>query len=272
MKDHKKVILLYILATLISFSIVAFLLPKVSAPKSEHQTIKKESISYVALGDSLTEGIGDEDMQGFVLRLADDLENHYPLCVTTKNYGKSGDRSDQIVRRLQENKAQQQAIKKADIITLTVGGNDLLQTLSKNIEEIKPSVLKKARQTYSEKLEKLYRVIRQYNSHAVIYQLGIYNPFYYNFKSVQELQKSINQWNSTSETIVATQKKSYFIPINEVISKGTKEDQRSSVDDDQLKNHLLSRDDYFHPNAQGYTMMADKVFKEMKKTKDQWWP
>ena len=273
MKKNWKKLTFYIAVILLTALLVIFLFPKAKSPQINHKTeVKKEALTYVALGDSLTEGVGDEESEGFVLRLADDLEKTYPLEVQTKNYGKAGDRSDQITKRLKANKDEQAMVKKANVITLTVGGNDLLQTLSRNIEEIKPSVLTKARQKYGERLTQLYDTIRQYNKKAVIYQLGIYNPFYYDFKYVQDLQKSINQWNSTAESIVATQKRSYFIPINDVISKGTEKDQQQTDSSDDLKNHLLSREDYFHPNSQGYTMMANKVIKEMKATKYQWWP
>lgn len=253
----------------ISFMVSLLLFPKAKAPVNQAMPVKeKEVIQYVALGDSLTEGIGDEGMDGFVTKIADKMEEEFPVCVMTHNFGVSGDRSDQILKRLKESKTQQKEIKSADIITLTVGGNDFMQTLKKHWESISKKQMRNAIQTYTEQLELLYETIRSYNEHAVIYQVGIYNPFYYDLKNVQTLQSGINQWNSASQSIVATQKRSYFIPINDVISKGTKQDQINP--DDEWKNHFISRDDHVHPNAQGYTMIANKVFRKIKETKTQW--
>ena len=65
----------------------------------------KEVIHYTAIGDSLTEGIGDlTNSGGFVPIVADDLKEHYNLNgVQTDNFGKNGDRSDQILKRIKEN-------------------------------------------------------------------------------------------------------------------------------------------------------------------------
>ena len=66
---------------------------------------QKEVIHYTAIGDSLTEGIGDlTNSGGFVPIVADDLKEHYNLNgVQTDNFGKNGDRSDQILKRIKEN-------------------------------------------------------------------------------------------------------------------------------------------------------------------------
>ena len=53
---------------------------------------QKEVIHYTAIGDSLTEGIGDlTNSGGFVPIVADDLKEHYNLNgVQTDNFGKMG--------------------------------------------------------------------------------------------------------------------------------------------------------------------------------------
>lgn len=52
------------------------------------------------------------------------LTKQYHNQVTTYNYGKSGDLSDQILDRLQNQTAIQTNLKSADVIVMTVGGND----------------------------------------------------------------------------------------------------------------------------------------------------
>ncbi|MFP9045162.1 GDSL-type esterase/lipase family protein, partial [Enterococcus faecalis] len=90
---------------------------------------KKEKLHYIAIGDSLTEGVGDQTKQGgFVPLVANDLKDRYNLtAVETENYGVNGERSDQILKRVKTKEEIRNNIKTADFITLTVGGNDLMK-------------------------------------------------------------------------------------------------------------------------------------------------
>ena len=54
------------------------------------------------------------------------LNKEHNVSVTTKNFGKTGDRSDQIEKRVETSKNIQDFLKDADVITMTVGGNDLM--------------------------------------------------------------------------------------------------------------------------------------------------
>ena len=67
---------------------------------------QKEKVHFVAVGDSLTEGIGDETKRGgFVPIVANDIEERYRLTsVELENYGVAGERSDQILKRIKKEK------------------------------------------------------------------------------------------------------------------------------------------------------------------------
>ena len=65
----------------------------IKARESGHNCSKnqKEVIHYTAIGDSLTEGIGDlTNSGGFVPIVADDLKNTTTNGVQTDNFGKMG--------------------------------------------------------------------------------------------------------------------------------------------------------------------------------------
>ena len=81
----------------------SFLIPKAQplltpVARTAEEGKTKNVINYMALGDSLTEGVGDETQQGgFVPIVAADLQDRYHLAnVVTTNYGIAGERSDQI--------------------------------------------------------------------------------------------------------------------------------------------------------------------------------
>jgi lysophospholipase L1-like esterase len=241
---------------------------------------RKEVIHYVAIGDSLTEGIGDStDSGGFVPLVANDLKEEFNLNgVQIDNFGKNGDRSDQILKRLKKNEEIQKGISSADLITVTVGGNDLMKVISGDIFNLTVETFKKPMKSYQKQLTKLLTEIRKYNEEAPVYVLGIYNPFYLYFPDITEMQEIVDNWNDSTKDIVMEQKKMYFVPINDLLYKGKgnevgivadEETNTSSSTQDSL-NNVLYEEDRFHPNNLGYQLMASAVRDEMMKTKKQW--
>ena len=217
---------------------------------------------------------------GFVPIVADDLKEHYNLNgVQTDNFGKNGDRSDQILKRIKEKPEIQKGLASADVITLTVGGNDLMKVISSNIFDLKVSSFNRPQKAYQRRVRRLLEEIREYNEKAPIYVLGIYNPFYLNFSEITEMQEIVDNWNQATEEMVQEQKRAYFIPINDLLYKGRgdevgvtggdSETTGSSASKEDL-NNLLYEEDRFHPNNLGYQIMAGAVRDEMVKTEKEW--
>ena len=173
---------------------------KVVTPKY----VEKKNVKLVALGDSLTHGQGDETNNGgYVGVIKEKIEHHYHQTkVTTVNYGVTGDRSDQILDRLNQQSQLRSDLRSADVITMTVGGNDLMQILEKNVmgsERQVTSSVESGEKTYQQKLIKLFDAVRKENPKAPIFVMSIYNPFYTYFPDVTIINKSINQWNQTTQ-------------------------------------------------------------------------
>lgn len=105
-----------------------------SAVRQSHKT-HSQKISLVGLGDSLTFGQQDPTNRGgYVYLIKQKLQQNYDVKVTTHNYGKTGDRTDQIQARLENDPAMQKQVSEADVITMTFGGNDLMQILQNNFQ------------------------------------------------------------------------------------------------------------------------------------------
>ncbi|MEI5988587.1 hypothetical protein A5881_000074 [Enterococcus termitis] len=240
----------------------------------------KEVIHYVAIGDSLTEGIGDlTNSGGFVPLVAKDLQEQYYLNgVQTDNFGKNGDRSDQILKRIKKNETIQDGLATADVITLTVGGNDLMKVIKGDIFRLTKDSFKRPLTSYQKEVDKLLTEIRKYNTDAPIYVLGIYNPFYLYFPDITEMQEIVDNWNAGTEEIVKAEKNAYFIPINDLLYKGvgdevgivSSENTMTSSEEVDIKNNALYEEDHFHPNNLGYQIMASTVRDKMVKTQDKW--
>lgn len=263
----------------LSFGLSSWLIP--SAPSRLKATntpvvTNKELIHLLAVGDSLTEGVGDTtEAGGYVPLLKSGLMDSLNIqALETVNYGRSGDKTWQIQWRIEKNPKLQQALKEADAITLTVGGNDLMKVVKADMfNDITPESVKKKEVAYQKKLKELYQTLRKYNDRAPIYQLGIYNPYYMNFEELPSMQEIVNHWNLASKEIVKEEKKAFFIPINDLIYKGTEQKNRvetAESSESKKVNNLLSDTDNFHPNNLGYQVIANEFQKEMIETKKLW--
>ncbi|MEY8441393.1 SGNH/GDSL hydrolase family protein [Lactobacillaceae bacterium 24-114] len=257
--------------------------------------VQRSQVKLVAIGDSLTYGQGDETKNGgYVGIIKNKIQNKYKKTkVTTINYGVSGDRSDQILARINKQKQIRTDLKSANVITVTVGGNDLMQILEKNAlagseSQIKTSV-NNGQKTYEKNLTKLFNAIRKENKTAPIFVLSIYNPVYTYFPNVTIINDSIDQWNQATKGITTKYSQMYFVDINHLMSYGqykTSEQRQKLIDNatqtnqgkisqtqvikimnnkDHNLNQYISTEDNFHPNHSGYEQMANKLFKSMVK-------
>lgn len=255
---------------------------------SRQQSDFKEKIHYVAIGDSLTEGIGDQTGRGgFVPIIADDLKERYKLTsIEVENYGVAGERSDQILKRMKDDKIMKN-IKSADFVTLTVGGNDLMKVIQNNFFSLKVSSFDKPRKKYQDRVEEIIQEIRSVNQKAPIYVLGIYNPFFLNFPEITDMQTVVDKWNDATQETAAAAEQTYFIPINDLLyqgignEKGISSDLSSSEEAElteettdsgiqAVDNNVLYEGDKFHPNNTGYQLMASALRTELIKTQDDW--
>ncbi len=228
---------------------------------------------YLALGDSLTEGVGDVTGQGgFVPLLAQSLVNEYGYEVDVQNFGISGNTSTQILKRMKENKELKQALKEADLLTVTVGGNDLRKVIIKNLSNLKLSTFDKPAREYGRNLEKIVKRARQENANLPIYILGIYNPFYLSFPELTEMQTVVDKWNQTTQHITEKYKDVYFVEINDLLYKGLEGEMGLSQSSSASTNNLLYEDDHFHPNNTGYEIMKKALLEKMYETEKSWTP
>ncbi|MDM7653766.1 SGNH/GDSL hydrolase family protein [Lactococcus cremoris] len=273
MKNFIRTFAGFLLAILLILGLFLLAFPKAG---DRFRTEKKVSalsvkhLSYAALGDSLTEGVGDATGQGgFVPLFAKEIENSTGGSVSSQNFGKAGDTSTQIYNRMMKSKKITDGLKKSNIITITIGGNDVLKVIRDNVTKLSSMTEKdfvKPEELYQARVKKLLDKIREDNPQAQIYVLGIYNPFYLNFPDLTVMQNVIDSWNTATAGVVSQEKNTYFIPINNLLYKGSGDKQAVEADSSTsaVANNLLYTEDHFHPNNIGYQIMADAVFASYK--------
>lgn len=269
-------LILYCLVTfLVCFFLVDWLLPSASPVMTKTSgTVKKQAFTYVAIGDSLTQGVGDTTNQGgFVPLLAQSLTNETDFEVKAINYGASGNTSSQILSRMQEKKEIGKDLKQARLMTLTVGGNDLRKAVLEDTSNLDLDRFDKPAKRYVKNLKQIIDLARKDNPGLPIYVVGIYNPLYLNFPDLTDLQTVVDQWNQRTEQTLAAYKDVYFVPVNDLLYKGI--DGKSGVTEweqgkETVTNDALYDEDSFHPNNTGYEIMKEAVLERIHATKKNW--
>ncbi|GAX01961.1 GDSL-type esterase/lipase family protein [Secundilactobacillus silagei] len=192
---------------------------------SPRRPIIQKTVRVVGVGDSLTQGIGyDDDHQGYLPILKQQLRRDYYVKPKTANYGIGGQRSDQIDRRVQTNKKLRRSLRHADVIAVTAGGNDLLQGLEKNIlvnsDEQMARKMLPLKNEYQQKLTQLIADVHEVNPRAQVYLFGIYNPVYVYFTNATMISTAVDQWNQVNRRVATEQSKTHFVNVNSTLTHG----------------------------------------------------
>lgn len=219
---------------------------------NEDQAPKKmvpKDLRVVSIGDSLTQGVGDStDKGGYVPYLEKHLETLPEVKdASFTNYGVKGNRTDQLLERLQQ-KEVIHTIKRADMVVITIGGNDVMKVFKENITKLNVKEFTKQRKSYEERLHHTIQTVRQHNKNAGIVLIGLYNPFLKVFEDVQEVESIMKDWNAASELTLQEYERTRFVMIEDIFLN-TRED--------------LFYIDQFHPNDRGYELMADRIFESI---------
>ncbi|MED1610857.1 SGNH/GDSL hydrolase family protein [Bacillus paranthracis] len=252
---RSKVVKVILLITIASFCLFAYgfvsgvndvLNPKASNLIKKTDVMAKEkkktgTLQIVSLGDSLTRGVGDKEGIGYVGRVKEDLQKDYKQKIALTNLAVSGAKMPDLLKQIESSGAQY-SIKQADVIVLTIGGNDLFpgwESLGKiDLETYRPDT-----ETFQNEAKKIIEEIRKLNTDSPIFWLGLYNPF----EDVEDLKGASNivvDWNASLEKLAVNNKNVYITPTFDLFQNRGKD---------------LLYSDHFHPNEVGYTYMADRL-------------
>lgn len=241
------------------------------AERTSNSLIPKP-VDLVAIGDSLTEGVGDSlSIGGYVPRVAEMMEENDAVSqVTTQNFGVAGNTSEQILERVKTLPEIENAVEKAEIVVLTVGGNDVIKTFKSELLNVQLESFLEPLSSYQENLTHILELIQKWNPKTVVYVFGIYNPYQIYFAEITEMQLIIDEWNQSTQKITNTFSQVNYIPIDTAFTS-TRVLSDSTVNKDAenaqevYENPYLYEDDLFHPNEDGYRKMAAILYTQMEK-------
>lgn len=209
-----------------------------------------KKVYYLALGDSLAEGDGanSQKIKGYTEYVCDYLKNKKLLEKYVDEFAQSGYRTTDLINAITDNKKArvedkvvtiQNALIKADLVTISIGANDILDRL--NLENpIDYSSLYDYIDDLASDLEELLLLMREYCKEDIVL-IGYYNPYPY-----------LN--NSNTEAI--------FSYLNEKYANVSKEYDVTYVEISTLfkeNPQFLPSENDIHPSEEGYEAIAGEV-------------
>lgn len=203
-------------------------------------------IKVVSVGDSLTQGVGsDDNLGGYIPFLKANLEELKGISIAEfANHGKKGNRTDQLLKRLKQPEVMSD-IMDADLVIITIGGNDVMQVFRENLLGLKLNKFIMAEDEYKDRLDNILTLIRSYNNDAEIILVGIYNPFIKWFSDIKEMDQIVDNWNKVSSETIEQYDHTLFVPVADIFENN---------------EESLLYTDYFHPNTRGYELIAERIY------------
>lgn len=201
-----------------------------------------EEIRYLAFGDSLTVGYGAPQGQGFVPLYAKALEEAVGRKVAVCNVGVNGATTQNLLDSLRTDPELRSRVKRSDLITITAGGNDLLQAALPFVYEGDDGILRSALQAYETNYRCILEGIREANegrdNGALIVLVGLYNPL----PVMAEAAEWVRRFNDYLHRLECP-----GVQIVDVYDAFVGRERE------------LLYSDHIHPNAQGYAAIAEQI-------------
>ena len=208
----------------------------------------KKDLEIVSIGDSLTQGVGDETESGGYVGILNHTFADNNVNIKIENYGKRGNRTDQLLKRLDKEEIAS-SISKADIVLITIGANDIMKVVKSNITNLTLEPFDQERVNYIKRLRAIFNKINELNPDTQIYLIGFYNPFEYFFGDIKELGMIMDSWNNAGKDVTEEFENVHYIPTADLFMN---------------TNIELLAEDFFHPNTSGYKLIAQRVLEDMK--------
>lgn len=211
-------------------------------------TPKQMPLKAVGIGDSLTKGEGDLSEQGYAGIVVSDLRKESAFSsVSFIDEGVTGNTTDDLLKVLQKKNVQGE-LSQANLIFLTIGGNDIVEVLKQHFLNLNFSEFDKQQKHYVSNLNQILTKVRALNPTAPIYYLGLYNPFEDYFTGLNApFEQVLTNWNQAGKAILSAYPDTVFVPTFDLF-KG--------------KTDTLLYTDHFHPNSKGYHLIAKRLYSE----------
>ncbi|WP_053367519.1 GDSL-type esterase/lipase family protein [Bacillus sp. FJAT-27245] len=208
----------------------------------------KNSLYHLALGDSIIRGVGAGQDQNLVYQFSEELGRLTQKEVDFRNEGVSGMTSGEL-KQLVDSRKYDDEIKRADIITVNIGGNDVLRAAKKTDFQSAFKAFDSIQESFSKNLADIAARITEMNPKATIVFLELYNPInpdaaYYGMADTLLPKWNLNIYRTAKDIPTAI-----VVETSKVING---------------KNLQNLSPDGVHPNSLGYKAIASQIIFQLR--------
>jgi lysophospholipase L1-like esterase len=210
--------------------------------------LNKPELKHLALGDSIIRGIGADENESFVDRFSAMLEQQTNKPVVLQNEGVAGMTSSELNALLQTGKLDE-SIQKADIITINIGGNDIIHSVrNKNYLQAIQS-FDALQAAFVDNLAQITTKVNELNPKAIVVLLELYNPLEPGSELYSLADQLLPKWNVKLYEAASRFSSSIVIETTKVING---------------KHLQYLSEDGVHPNALGYDAISKQMLQQFQ--------
>ena len=178
----------YIILNILFLIIILFKYPV-------NKRYKETDYLYTALGDDISKSPEAFLLYGFVYRIKQYLKLKNTHLVFN-NFAKPLFTSSQLLWQLKNDSYIRQCVKKSKVITISIGGNNLLDGVFKNFSDIDGRACKDGIKQFREDWPNiLYFIRNSIGSKASIYIMTLYNPYSYDDRNYSMAEYYVSTLN-----------------------------------------------------------------------------
>ncbi len=214
-----------------------------------YEAVKSTDIHHLALGDSVIHGFGAAEEENLVYKFSSKLSAQINKEVHYTNKGINGLTSTQLNKKIQAGTWDQE-IQAADIITINIGGNDVLKIAKKQDFYTAVKSFEELQSTFSENLLAIAGRIKRLNPEATLVLLELYNPLPADHAMYKMADQLLPKWN------LKIYETAHKIPASLVI-------ETTKVINSSNPQNLS--DDGVHPNVNGYAAITEQMIFQFKR-------
>ncbi|WP_151737715.1 GDSL-type esterase/lipase family protein [Paenibacillus tengchongensis] len=202
------------------------------------------SYQYAAIGDSLTTGFGALPGNGFVPAYRRMAERRLGTPVSLTNLGVNGMTTEGLEQRLKNDYNYRMAVRDAELITISIGGNDLIKAAKAagsrpgDLSPLLQKAFRNCRRNFGDIMGTIAQLKAGLRSPYIIRIVGLYNPY----PQVDEATDWVKAFNRYAA--------GYSSPVCGFAS---------------IYNEFAGHEqallfiDRLHPNGRGYQVIASKL-------------
>ncbi|WP_020059465.1 GDSL-type esterase/lipase family protein [Bacillus sp. 123MFChir2] len=203
------------------------------------------TLHHLVLGDSLAKGYGSTQ-GGYVQVASHTLETQLQKQIIVDNLAVNGLTTDRLLQMLQTEEVKQK-IKEAHMITISIGGNNVLH-IKRDVGVIEGmKLLNEEKDHFEQDLQNIVKTIRAANPNALIVLSELYNPLKLDDSIASYANVFLDNWNKTIYSISKENQPSLVLPIRKLLPNDQKD--------------LLY--DQVHPNDKGYEIIAESFAQQV---------